>query len=120
VPYSSAQVAIGRFHALSFFATEGGRQFRTCNLCKRRQQRQDLGASVLPTIPSGSSTTTTQAAGERNITHGVLSERYHLGGRVETDTVAMAAARQEQAASAGQQLVFLVEREKLLKSLRCR
>ena len=33
----------------------------------------------------------------RNITHGVLSERYHLGGRVETDTVAMAAARQEQA-----------------------
>jgi hypothetical protein len=33
----------------------------------------------------------------RNLTHGVLSERYHLGGRVETDTVAMAAARQEQA-----------------------
>ena len=26
-----------------------------------------------------------------------MSERYHLGGRVETDTVAMAAARQEQA-----------------------
>jgi len=75
--------------------------------------------------------TTTQAAGERsvedanlpsmtnpprrNITHGVLSERYHLGGRFETDTVAMAAARQEQAASAGQQLVFLVER-KIVKS----
>jgi ATP-dependent DNA helicase PIF1 len=33
----------------------------------------------------------------RNLTHGILSERYHLGGRVETDTVAMAAARQEQA-----------------------
>ncbi|KAN0070459.1 hypothetical protein V8E54_011328 [Elaphomyces granulatus] len=32
----------------------------------------------------------------RNLTHGVLSERYHLGGRVETDTVAMAAVRQEQ------------------------
>ena len=26
-----------------------------------------------------------------------MSERYHLGGRVETDTVAMAAARQDQA-----------------------
>ena len=26
-----------------------------------------------------------------------MGERYHLGGRVETDTVAMAAARQEQA-----------------------
>jgi hypothetical protein len=26
-----------------------------------------------------------------------MSERYHLGGRVETDAVAMAAARQEQA-----------------------
>jgi hypothetical protein len=26
-----------------------------------------------------------------------MSERYHLGGRVETDTVVMAAARQEQA-----------------------
>jgi len=80
---------------------------------ERRQQRQDLGASVLPTIPSGFPTTTTQVAGERsaedanlpsmtnpprrNITHGVLSGRYYLGGRVETDTTAMAAARQEQA-----------------------
>jgi hypothetical protein len=40
---------------------------------------------------------TTNFPPRRNLTHGVLSERYHLGGRVETDTVAMAAARQEQA-----------------------
>ena len=40
---------------------------------------------------------TTHPPPRRNLTHGVLSERYHLGGRVETDTVAMAAARQEQA-----------------------
>ncbi|KAN0070868.1 hypothetical protein V8E54_011033 [Elaphomyces granulatus] len=33
----------------------------------------------------------------RNVTHGVMSERYHLGGRVETDTVAIAAARHDQA-----------------------
>jgi hypothetical protein len=40
---------------------------------------------------------TTNPPPRRNLTHGVLSERYHLGGRAETDTVAMAAARQEQA-----------------------
>jgi len=68
-------------------------------------------------LSSGFPITTTQPAGERsaedanlpsmtnpprrNIIHGVLSERYHLGGRVETDTVAMAATRQEHAGIQG-------------------
>jgi hypothetical protein len=33
----------------------------------------------------------------RNLTHDVLSERYHVHGRVETDTPTMAAARQQRA-----------------------
>jgi hypothetical protein len=40
---------------------------------------------------------TTNPPLRRNLTHGVLCERYHLGSRVETDAVATAAARQEQA-----------------------
>ena len=92
-----------------FFITllQGNRQ-------RRHQQRQGLGASVLPIIlPPITRAVTAPAASERptedanllsttsppppcNLTHGVLSERNHLGGR-ETGTVAMAAARQEQA-----------------------
>ncbi|KAN0071224.1 hypothetical protein V8E54_010655 [Elaphomyces granulatus] len=99
--------SVRRQFSLSFFAAEGGRQFRTCNLCRenrqrRRQQRQGLAASVLPTASERTAEdanllSTTNPPPRRNLTHGVLSERYHLGGRVETDTVAMAAARQEQA-----------------------
>ena len=89
-----------------FFITllQGDRQ-------RRHQQRQGLGASVLPIIlPPITQAVSAPAASERpredvnlfsttnppppcNLTHGVLSE----GGRVETGTVVMAAARQEQA-----------------------
>jgi hypothetical protein len=113
--------------SLSFFAAKGGRQFRIYNLCRVsirnhgflqrrcinyfirrtsnggpwRQQRQGLAASVFPaserTAEDVNLLSTTNPPPRRNLTHGVLSKRYHLGGRVEVDTVAMAAARQEQA-----------------------
>ncbi|KAN0072324.1 hypothetical protein V8E54_009253 [Elaphomyces granulatus] len=104
--------------SLSFFAAEGDRQFATCNICRVNQRRNLIQQSVVnsswgrgPDSPSGCTRLPATAAPtktgsrriclpnppRRNVTHGVMSERYHLGGRVETDTVAMAAARQDQA-----------------------
>src|SRR6267378_5197965 len=101
--------------SLSFFAAE-------CNICRvltivffnnnvlifltllqanqrwRRQQRRGLGASaVSERSAEDANLLSVPNPPRRNVTHGVMSERYHLGGRVETDTVAMAAARQDQA-----------------------
>src|SRR6267378_6932808 len=64
----------------------------------QRQQRRGLGASaVSKRSAEDANLLSVPNPPRRNVTHGVMSERYHLGGRVETDTVAMAAARQDQA-----------------------
>src|SRR5467141_5320573 len=64
----------------------------------RRQQRRGLGASaVSKRSAEDANLLSVPNPPRRNVTHGVMSERYHLGGRVETDTVAMTAARQDQA-----------------------
>jgi hypothetical protein len=65
----------------------------------RRQQRRGLGASAVSkrSAEDANLFSIPNPPPQRNLTHGVMGERYHLGGRVETDTVAMAAARQEQA-----------------------
>ncbi|KAN0067123.1 hypothetical protein V8E54_014770 [Elaphomyces granulatus] len=91
--------------SLSFFAAEGDRQFVTCNnICRadqrrRYQQRRVLGASAFSerSAEDANLLSVPNPPPRRNLTHGVMGERYRLGGRVETDTVAMAAARQEQA-----------------------
>ena len=67
------------------------------NQRRRRQQRRGLGASaVSERSAEDANLLSVPNLPRRNVTHGVMSERYHLGGRVETDTVAMAAARQDQ------------------------
>jgi len=64
----------------------------------RRQQRRGLGASaVSERSVEDANLLSVPNPPRRKVTHGVMSERYHLGGRVETDMVAMAAARQDQA-----------------------
>ena len=64
----------------------------------RRQQRRGLGASaVSERSAEDANLLSVPNPPRRNVTHGVMSERYHLGGRAETDMVAMAAARQDQA-----------------------
>jgi hypothetical protein len=68
------------------------------NQGRRRQQRRGLGAStVSERSAEDANLLSVPNLPRRNVTHSVMSERYHLGGRVETDTVAMAAARQDQA-----------------------
>ena len=68
------------------------------NQRRRRQQRRDLGAStVSERSAEDANLLSVPNLPRRNVTHSVMSERYHLGGRVETDTVAMAAVRQDQA-----------------------
>ena len=68
------------------------------NQRRRRQQRRGLGAStVSERSAEDANLLSVPNLPRRNVTHGVMSERYHLGGRVETDTVAMAAARQDRA-----------------------
>jgi hypothetical protein len=68
------------------------------NQRRRRQQRRGLGASAVSEhFAEDANLLSVPNLPRRNVTHGVMSERYHLGGRVETDTVAMAAARQDQA-----------------------
>ena len=69
------------------------------NQRRRRQQRRGLGASAVSerSAEDANLLSIPNPPPRRNVTHGVMSERYHLGGRVETDTVAMAAARQDQA-----------------------
>ncbi|KAN0083313.1 hypothetical protein V8E54_002401 [Elaphomyces granulatus] len=66
---------------------------------RRRQQRRGLGASAVSERSAEDTNLLSipNSPPRRNVTHGVMSERYRLGGRVETDTVAMAAARQDQA-----------------------
>ncbi|KAN0068857.1 hypothetical protein V8E54_013026 [Elaphomyces granulatus] len=89
--------------SLSFFAAEGARQFATCNICRanqrrRRQQRRGLNTSaVSERSAEDASLLSVPNPPRRNVTHGVMSERYHLGGKVETDTVAMAPAQQDRA-----------------------
>ena len=68
------------------------------NQRRRYQQRRGLGASAVSERSADANLLSVpNPPPRRNLTHGVMGERYHLGGRVETDTVAMAAARQEQA-----------------------
>jgi len=59
------------------------------NQQRRRQQRQGLGAFTVSerSAEDANLLSIPNPPPRRNVTHGVMSERYHLGGRVETDTV---------------------------------
>jgi hypothetical protein len=93
VPYSKCR----RQLSLSFFVAEGDRQFAACNICRadqrrRYQQRRVLGASAVSerSAEDANLLSVPNPPPRRNLAHGVMGERYHLGGRVETDMVAMA------------------------------
>ena len=120
VPYTSAQIAVDSFHChssrlrvigslqpvtfaelvfkLLFSSTINNvlifLTLLQANQRRRRQQRRGLGASAVSerSAEDANLLSIPNPPPRRNVTHGVMSERYHLGGRVETDTVAMAAA----------------------------
>jgi hypothetical protein len=117
VPYTSAQIAVDSFHChssrlrvigslqpvtfaelvfkLLFSSTIFNNNvliFLTllqANQQRRRQQRQGLGAFTVSerSAEDANLLSIPNPPPRRNVTHGVMSERYHLGGRVETDTV---------------------------------
>ncbi|EAQ89368.1 predicted protein [Chaetomium globosum CBS 148.51] len=84
-----------------FYALRGPRRIvADCLDCRNRKRREDTTStsriSAASAIARGQSLALGPAPPPRqNLTHGVLAERYHEGGRVATDTLEMAAARTE-------------------------